>query len=240
MRVTDRLGPGQRPRLADLPRHRRRQVRLLRTLALLLVAAAVTVWVRGTGTEDVAVELPPAPAVLPPDEVTPTPAPEAAPDPDARPPRLAPLRVRVPSIGVDAPVVPVGILPGDVMEIPDDVDDLGWYDPDGLGVAPGFDGTAVLAGHVDSRTQGRGALYDLRELAVGDPVEVALEDGTVQTWRITAVIQYPKATLPYEEVFTWSGSPRLALITCGGEFDRTERSYLDNIVAYAEPLPASS
>jgi hypothetical protein len=198
------------------------------------------VQVRSSGTDGAAIDLLPARAVLPPTD--PAPAPTPAPDEEVapEPPRLAPLRVRVPSIDVDAPVVPVGILPGDVMEIPDDVDDLGWYDPDGLGVAPGFDGTAVLAGHVDSRTQGRGALYDLRELTVGDPVEIALEDGTVQTWRITAVVQYPKATLPYDEVFTWSGSPRLALITCGGEFDRTERSYLDNIVAYAEPVPPSA
>ena len=238
MRVGATTPRARLPRLADLPAHRRRQVRLLRTLALLLAAAAVVVWVRTPGPEDAVVELPPAPAALPPADPAPAPAPP--PDVAPEPPRLAPLRVRVPSIGVDAPVVPVGILPGDVMEIPDDVDDLGWYDPDGLGVAPGFDGTAVLAGHVDSRTQGRGALYDLRELAVGDPVEIALEDGTVQTWRITAVIQYPKATLPYDEVFTWSGSPRLALITCGGEFDRTERSYLDNIVAYAEPAPSAS
>ncbi len=222
-------------RLADLPSRRRRQVRLLRTLALVLAIGALVVWSRLPGDE-VATELPPAPAALPPVAATPAPTPE----PESEPARLAPLRVRVPSIGVDAPVVPVGILPGDVMEIPDDVDDLGWYDPDGIGVAPGLAGTAVLAGHVDSRSQGRGALYELRELAVGDPIEVALEDGSVQTWRVTAVVQYPKATLPYAEVFTWAGPPRLALITCGGEFDRTERSYLDNIVAYAEPVPPSA
>jgi hypothetical protein len=149
------------------------------------------------------------------------------------------VHVRIPAIRVDATVVVTGLLPGDVMEIPADVRTLGWYDPDGLGVAPGWPGTAVLAGHVDSRTQGRGALYFLRELAVGDVVELVLADGSVSGWRITEVIQYAKATLPYEEVFTWTGPPRLALITCGGEFDRTSRSYTDNIVAYAEPLDGS-
>ncbi len=209
---------------------------------MLLALGAVVVRL-GDGTDE-ATALPPAPAIAPPSIATAPPDAGAEAEPEAEPtpapPRLAPLRIRVPTIGVDAPVVPVGILPGDVMEIPDDVDDLGWYDPDGLGVAPGRDGTAVLAGHVDSRTQGRGALFDLRELAVGDPVEVVLEDGGVQTWRITAVHQYAKATLPYDEVFTWAGAPRLALITCGGEFDRTERAYLDNIVAYAAPDPSPS
>jgi hypothetical protein len=61
------------------------------------------------------------------------------------------------------------------MEIPEDVSTVGWYE---LGVAPGEAGSAVLAGHVDSRTQGRGAFFDLRDLDVGDRATVAHEDGT--------------------------------------------------------------
>jgi hypothetical protein len=223
---------------SSLPARRRQQLRLLRTLSLLLAAAAVAVWLRAPDapTTVAVVPPPPPPLALPEGELGgPT-----GPDTEPEPVRRTPLAVLVPSIGVDAPIVPVGLLPGDVMEIPDDVAEIGWYDPDGLGVAPGLAGTAVLAGHVDSRSQGRGALYDLRRLAVGDPIEVVLEDGTRSRWRVTEVVRYPKATLPYHEVFTWSGPPRLALITCGGEFDRTERSYLDNIVAYAEPESSSS
>jgi hypothetical protein len=149
------------------------------------------------------------------------------------------VHVRIPAIRVDATVVVTGLLPGDVMEVPADVRTLGWYDPDGLGVAPGWPGTAVLAGHVDSRTQGRGALYFLRELAVGDVVELVLADGSVSGWRITEVIQYDKTDLPLQEIFTWAGPSRLAVITCGGEFDRTARSYTDNLVVYAELLETS-
>lgn len=166
-----------------------------------------------------------------------TPSIPSTPAPPARP---APLAVRIAAIGVDAPIVPVGLEDGGEMEIPERVAEIGWYDPDGLGVVPGTTGTAVLAGHVDSRTQGRGALYDMRDLRTGDTIEVDLDDGTTQRWRITEVIQYPKVDLPLTEIFTWAGPERLALITCGGEFDRTERSYTDNLVVYAEPLGASS
>lgn len=182
---------------------------------------------------------------------TPATAPQPAPQPrvpvEGPAVRPSPVQIRVLSIGVDAPLVQVGILEDDVMEVPDDVATIGWYDPDpdpvsgaGLGVIPGVTGTAVLAGHVDSRTQGRGALYELRRLAVGDTIEVDHADGATTIWQVTDVIRYPKATLPYHEVFTWGGPPRLALITCGGEFDRTARSYDDNIVAYAVPLVAPS
>jgi hypothetical protein len=150
--------------------------------------------------------------------------------------RAVPLQIRIGAITVDAPVVSVGLEDDGAMEIPERVAEIGWYDPDELGVAPGSVGTAVLAGHVDSRTQGRGALYNLRDLRAGELVELDLSDGTTQRWLITDVIQYPKDVLPFDELFVWSGPSRLALITCGGAFDRTARSYTDNIVVYAEPL----
>jgi hypothetical protein len=166
--------------------------------------------------------------------------PAAPAEPDVRTEEVAaravPLAVRIGTISVDAPIVPVGIQDDGAMVIPERVDEIGWYDPGGLGVVPGTAGTAVLAGHVDSRSQGRGALYDLRELRVGATIEVDLDDGTTQRWLITEVVQYSKAVLPLAEIFTWAGPSRLAVITCGGEFDRTARSYTDNLVVYAEPM----
>ena len=165
--------------------------------------------------------------------VVPPPAPEPEPVEEWR---SAPLAVRIPAIQVDATTVPVGLEVDGSMEIPSDVATIGWYEPaEGLGVTPGQSGTSVLAGHVDSRTQGAGAFYDLRDLRVGDLIEIAHEDGSTSTWRITRVTQYPKDELPIDEVFVWTGPPRLALITCGGAFDWTARSYTDNLVVYAEP-----
>jgi len=204
---------------------------LLRTatiVALLAVATALALSDR-TPPPIAVVSAPPAAPV------------ETAPRPEIPegPPavRAVPLGISVSAIRVDAEIVPVGILEGDVMEIPEDVATIGWYDPDGdLGVTPGSRGTAVFAGHVDSRSQGRGALYLLRDLRPDALIEVQMSDGTVQTWIVTEVVQYGKVALPYHEVFEWGGPPRLALITCGGEFDRTTRSYTDNIVAYARPI----
>jgi hypothetical protein len=183
-------------------------------------------------------------APAPPEPVAaPEPAPEPAPpveEPEALEEeptfeRLAPLQLRIGAISVDAPVVPVGIKPDRAMEIPDDVTEIGWYDPDGRGVVPGQIGTAVFSSHVDSRSQGRGVLFDLRLIQVGETIEVELADGTMQTWRVTEVAQYPKATIDLNAIFTWGGPSRLVVITCGGEFDRAARSYKDNVVVYAEP-----
>ena len=172
----------------------------------------------------------PSTAIAP---VVPPPSPEPEPVEEVR---SVPLAVRIPAIQVDATTVPVGLEVDGSMEIPSNVATIGWYEPaEGLGVRPGQTGTAVLAGHVDSRTQGAGAFYDLRDLSVGDRIEIVHEDGTTSTWRVTQVTQYRKDELPLEEVFVWTGPPRLALITCGGAFDWTARSYTDNLVVYAEP-----
>ena len=203
-----------------------------------LLAISVLVGARTTGASDAAPE--PEPVLAPverpaPAIVAPEPEPEPVPA-EPVPPRM----LRIGSIEIEAPVVPVGLEADGAMEIPDDVREVGWYDPDGIGVRPGTTGTAVFSSHVDSRSQGRGVLFELRTVRAGDEIEIDLEDGTTQVWRVTEVAQIPKVAMPLREIFTWAGPSRVVLITCGGEFDRSARSYVDNIVVYAEPADPSA
>jgi LPXTG-site transpeptidase (sortase) family protein len=142
-----------------------------------------------------------------------------------------PDRIAIPAIGVDAPIVPVALEPDGTMEIPENVATIGWFEP---GVRPGQRGSAVLSGHVDSRTQGRGAFFDLEDLDVGDEVTIATTGGP-QRWQVAARQRFAKNELPIAELFTREGDPRLVLITCGGEFDAGARSYSDNVVVIAVP-----
>jgi sortase (surface protein transpeptidase) len=172
----------------------------------------------------------PAPPVTPDVE-------ESSPPESPQPRPAAPVTLRIPAIRVDAEVVPVGLEPDLAMEIPSDVRTVGWYDPfDGLGVIPGESGTAVIAGHVDSRTQGRGAFWPLRSLVAEDLVEVVHSDGTVTTWVVESVVLSPKEDIDLAEIFTFAGARRLALVTCGGRFDRSAGAYLENYVVMARPL----
>jgi hypothetical protein len=169
------------------------------------------------------------PTFLPRDlEVAPTREATGGPEPD---PVARPTRIEVDAIGVDHRIVAVGLNPDGSMEIPHDVHELGWYEP---GVMPGESGSAVIAGHVDSRAQGPGAFFDLRLLEAGDAIEITDESGTSRVWTVDRVVRYPKDRIPLQELFRWEGdSADLVLVTCGGAFDRTRRSYEDNIVVYA-------
>ena len=54
---------------------------------------------------------------------------------------------------------------------------------------------------------------------------------TMTAW--DRVFHLLKAAFPGAEVYSPTAGPELRLITCGGAFDRTARSYLDDVVVYA-------
>jgi len=140
----------------------------------------------------------------------------------------------VPELGVDAAVDAVGVEADGQMTVPAEVDRVGWYR---FGPAPGAAGSAVIAGHVDSRTQGLGAMAPLREAAVGDEVVVTDAAGGVTRWRVVSRELLSKQVLPVDRIFSRDGPPRLTLITCGGPFLPELGRYRDNVVVVAELIP---
>ena len=140
-----------------------------------------------------------------------------------------PVRVQVPAIGVDSSLARLGLDAAGALVPPGDSGQAGWF---AEGTAPGDVGPAVLAGHVDSY-RGPAVFYRLRDVAVGDDVLVGRSDGTTVRFAVTRVDRYPKAEFPTAEVYGPTPDPELRLITCGGAFDRSRRSYVDNDVVYA-------
>jgi len=139
----------------------------------------------------------------------------------------------VPALGVDAAVDPVGVAPDGQMDIPHDIRHVGWYQ---FGPAPGGEGNAVLAGHVDDAEQGLGALAPLRDVEVGAEVLVTDTAGTATRWRVVSRELISKHALPLSALFARQGPPHLVLVTCGGPFLPEYRSYQDNVVVVAEPV----
>jgi sortase (surface protein transpeptidase) len=147
--------------------------------------------------------------------------------------RVAPVGLRVPDLGVDAPVVPVGASDDGEMEVPPDASVVAWYEH---GPSPGQQGSAVLAAHVDY-DGALGVFFRLTEATPGARLTVTYADGAAREFQVVARRQYPKPELPSERVFARTGPAGLVLVTCGGEFDDAARSYRENVVVYAEPVP---
>jgi hypothetical protein len=144
-----------------------------------------------------------------------------------------PTTVRVPAIGVNAPVVSTGVDAGGALVVPESPREVGWWSG---GAAPGAPyGTILMAGHVDSAEEGLGSLVDLSRTPVGATVTVRGTGGSSATYRVVARRSYPKATLPWRDLFRQDVQARLLLVTCGGEFDRRTGHYERNVVVFAVP-----
>lgn len=142
-----------------------------------------------------------------------------------------PIAVRIGQIGLEAPVISVGVDDQNDFDVPA-ADTVGWYK---YSSTPGAAGSTVLAAHVDYAGR-EGAFFNLEDVSPGDTLEVEMADGSVMEYEVTETVLYDKQALPAEDLFRKDGAPTLQLITCGGAFDSTERSYLGNLVVTAEPI----
>ncbi|HTX28278.1 MAG TPA: class F sortase [Streptosporangiaceae bacterium] len=214
-----------------LARHRRRRAGR-GTLGLALAAAVLCAGGLAVGMFGLADVTPAsAGATLTPASVT-TAMPRERHDPQVRPlARSVPVHIRIPAIGVSAPVTRVGKNADGTVQVPPlgDHNLAGWYE---YGAAPGQRGAAVILGHVDSLT-GISVFFYLKDLRAGDRIYVTLADGTVAAFAVDGVQKVAKTAFPTAAVYGHVRYPELHLITCGGPFDRASGHYLDNIIVYA-------
>jgi hypothetical protein len=164
----------------------------------------------------------PAPAVEPT-----TPATPAGPAMD----RSEPTQLSIPYIGVTAPFTKLTIgSDGRLQAPPEDNSNLaGWYAD---GPTPGERGSAIVAGHVDTKT-GPAVFFLLTLLKPGQAVDITRADGSVAHFTIDSVEVFAKNDFPDQRVYGETPDAQLRIITCGGTFDHAKQDYKDNVVVFA-------
>jgi sortase (surface protein transpeptidase) len=149
-------------------------------------------------------------------------------------PTPVPIRVTIPKIRVTSSLVRLGKeWDGTIDEAPLQWAVAGWY---ALGPRPGEPGSAVILGHVDSKS-GPAVFFRLRELRRGDLVEVTRQDGSTVRFVVNRTEQYLKRRFPTEDVYFPTLSPTLRLVTCGGVFDPAAGHYRSNVIVFASLAP---
>lgn len=145
--------------------------------------------------------------------------------------RSRPERLLIPKIGVDAPFTDLVLAPDGRLQPPPAADTnlVGWW---ANGPAPGERGTAVIAGHVDTKTSAAVFVY-LSELRKGDTFKVLRADGGTASFVVDSAETFAKDRFPNRRVYGDTGRAEVRLITCAGDYDRTVRDYKDNLVVFA-------
>ncbi|MGF1240366.1 class F sortase [Streptomyces sp. 2-6] len=216
------------------PWHRTRAYRLVRTAALTAVLVTAGVRCGGhhehdapdraagpaaaarAGTDDEGAD-----ATASPHDTSPPPAP--------LPPSKA-TSLRIPSLGIDAPTIGVGLDAHRQLGTPpvDKPKLVGWYEG---GPTPGESGTALAVGHRDTTT-GAAVFAALGQVEPGRTIEVRRADGRTAVYTVDKVRVFDKDRFPDKEVYGPSRRPELHVITCGGLYTR-RTGYSSNVVVFA-------
>jgi LPXTG-site transpeptidase (sortase) family protein len=141
---------------------------------------------------------------------------------------ITPTRLRIPTIGVDAPVAGVGVLRDGSMGVPDTLWVSGWLTS---GSRPGEAGKSVIAGH---RGVGAPALFShLEDVKPGDRIHVSDPGGGELVYEVTRVALLDLSFASQVEVFGPTSQQQLVLITCFGQYSRASGTYDHRLAVFS-------
>jgi sortase (surface protein transpeptidase) len=146
-----------------------------------------------------------------------------------------PEHLLIEDLNLDASIVAVGMADETTMEVPHDIQIVGWFQ---FSAEPGSDvGTQVLVGHRDGTSDPNGVFRNLGELVPG--ASITVRDGTARKWDYAVnrvqVLSRDDFALAAPAIFTQFGPTRLVLLTCGGTYDGALGGYQSNVVVTATP-----
>ena len=155
-------------------------------------------------------------------------------------------RMRIPVLGIDAPLSLRIVEDDGAMPNPEGPDEVSLYDLStwpGLGGRPGEGGNAIFAGHVDRRVwldyaqveyNGLAVFFYLDNLTPGAAIEVDW-GGATHTYTVLWVREVAATSGEWAQIFgpDPSGAEAITLITCGGDFNAIDGSYASRVVVRA-------
>ncbi|ASK61277.1 sortase [Virgibacillus phasianinus] len=143
---------------------------------------------------------------------------------------IVPDKISIESIGAEASVEKVGLQDNGKMGVPEDYNNAGWYQS---GAKPGEQGSAVIAGHVNT-PEGEGIFWDLHKLEAGDEVKVTGKSGETRIFEVVDKKAFDLGEAPVEQIFGYTPRKMLNLITCTGEYNYDIGTHNQRLVVYTE------
>ena len=146
-------------------------------------------------------------------------------------------RLKIPNINVDASIKSMGLTPEGIMEIPNNIVDVGWFTGS---PRPGEKGNAILTGHVAQIRGGvltkPGVFYDLNKLRVGDKLYVLDDEEISLEFVVREIRSYDPAADATYVFISSDGGAHLNLITCEGTWNPAQLSYSQRLVIFTDAV----
>ena len=142
-----------------------------------------------------------------------------------------PVRLKIPSIAVNAAIISVGEAADGSMGVPTKPRDTAWY---AFGPRPGEIGSAVIAGHVNWLYGATGAFERLKSLKPGAKISIQDDAGLITNFVVRTSRNYAAAADATDIFSSADGQSHLNLITCGGTWDKRTKQYNKRLVVFAD------
>ena len=142
-----------------------------------------------------------------------------------------PVNIKIPSLNIDTFVEYVGLNSEGAMDIPQQPEDVAWFE---LGPSPGEPGNSVIAGHSGYKDN-RPAVFDnLHKLVKGDKIYIEDSEGNTIIFVVRESKKYD-AKADASRVFgSYDEKSHLNLITCTGDWNDEERTHSDRLVVFTD------
>jgi len=144
-----------------------------------------------------------------------------------------PMRIIIDKIGVDAKILANGLDQNGMMETPNSLFDVGWYDQSariGDTLHP-----ILLSGHYGI-TAKPGIFHKLGELKNGDQFKIIGEYGVLAEYEIVSTESNISEQIDMEKIYNKDDdkTETAVLITCDGEYDPATFDYSNRLIVYAK------
>jgi LPXTG-site transpeptidase (sortase) family protein len=143
-----------------------------------------------------------------------------------------PVRLKIPSINVDAALESVGLTPGGAVGVPKGTENAAWFD---LSPRPGEKGSAVIDGHYGWWKNNTPTVFNnLGKLRKGDKLYVQDETGVIITFVVRESRKFNPGADAAGVFASGDGKSHLNLITCDGVWNDASKNYPDRLVVFTD------
>lgn len=142
-----------------------------------------------------------------------------------------PVRLRIPTLHIDAPVDAGGLSGSGAVDAPSDPEHVAWFSG---GPLPGEKGNAVMVGHSGWREDIPAVFDELATLRAGDSFSVADKEGGERTFVVRALQTFAKDATTTDIFYAKDDRAHLNLITCTGAWSARTQSYADRLVVFGD------
>lgn len=143
-----------------------------------------------------------------------------------------PRAIKIPTLGVNARVLHLGVKKDNSLAAPSNIYDAGWYTASARPTDKG--GAILIDGHVSGPTK-PGVFYGLKKLKGGEEIVLERGDGQALTFVVKQIETVTTGEVDMLRLLNSAEPGRLGLnlITCGGEFDAKNSAYKSRVLVFA-------